>query len=148
MIESGWDGRSLKIAYESYPALPELLINILETDTKSPDEHDSGKVESVFPVLDLLRRAGPPQAESEKIKNLVLGHVCSRVWSIRDMAVQTIATLITKDQWATELEGMLTSDQGLHYLDTNHRYGMLAAVNHVLERGLKYDATNAIGQLD
>lgn len=147
-IESGWDGKSLKIAYESYPSLPGLLINILQTDTVSSVDtglqDDTGAIESVFPVLDLIRRAGPPQAESEKIKSLVLGHLQSRVWAIRDIAAQTISALIPKDNWALEVQRMLVDALDT---DTNHRYGTLCAANYVLERGLKLDPLKLIGKL-
>ena len=133
--EAGWDGRSMKLSYERYPSLPELLLKLLDTDTGGSELVSAptiGAVESVFPALDIVRRAGPPTTLRDEIERCVSIHLSSKVWHIRELAARTISTFMLHEDW---LPSMLTliqsSDETI-----NRIHGIFMAVKFVLERRL------------
>ena len=71
VTEAGWDGKSVRLAYERYPALPDILLNLIATEPNERVAYMSlqiGVVESVFPALDIIRRAGPPKTLRAEIQ--------------------------------------------------------------------------------
>ncbi|KAJ8129317.1 hypothetical protein O1611_g4314 [Lasiodiplodia mahajangana] len=67
-MEAGWDGRTVRIAYHKFEALPSLLVNLLELGKKSSGiTIGTQTAEAVFPALDIIRRAGPPEGHLEKL---------------------------------------------------------------------------------
>ncbi|KAB8289792.1 hypothetical protein EYC80_010425 [Monilinia laxa] len=79
-IEAGWDGRSTKLSYEKYPELPEILLKLLDKETLGIEYTNTpaiGSIESVFPALDIIRRAGPPIMLRNEIKEKVSIHLGS-----------------------------------------------------------------------
>lgn len=146
-IDSGWDGRSIRVSYDRYPSLSGLLLKLLKT--KIPGLEDShlslstGAVESVFPALDIIRRAGPPSSHKEEIYNCVVVHLGSSIWHVREIAARTICTMLLQPSWIDDLtkllEGSLTSQNKLH--------GALLATKFVLERRLELDPSTATGGL-
>ncbi|TRX91324.1 hypothetical protein FHL15_007746 [Xylaria flabelliformis] len=61
-MEAGWDGRTIRISYHKFEALPSLLVNLLEVGKRSSGiTIGTQTAEAVFPALDIIRRAGPPE---------------------------------------------------------------------------------------
>lgn len=145
VTEAGWDGRSIRLSYERYPSLPSLLLKLLDTDTSSHGVTTSpllGAVESVFPALDIIRRAGPPSIDRDEIYRYVLMHLGSKLWHIREIAARTICTLILHANWLQDTLVLITSCGH----STNRLHGVLMAVNFILQRRLILDSGSALGK--
>jgi hypothetical protein len=133
-IEAGWDGRSIKLSYEKYPALPELLLSLLDNNNSEHINASAiGAVQSVFPALDIIRRAGPPMVLRNEIKTGVAAHLGSKVWHIRELAARTMCTFMLHDEWLLALKALLISSNA----STNHTHGVLMTVKFLLERRLE-----------
>ncbi|KIN07335.1 hypothetical protein OIDMADRAFT_108260 [Oidiodendron maius Zn] len=140
--EAGWDGLSIRLSYERYPSLPELLLHLLDTSTNHPDTirtPNTGAVESVFPTLDIIRRAGPPPTHRDEIFKLVAKHLSSRIWHVREIAARTICTLLLHEGWLSDLIVLIDNLQP----SKNHIHGSLLAVKFILERRLELDPLSA-----
>lgn len=144
VTEAGWDGRSIRLSYDRYPALPELLLSLLKTEVKDHGHSEApaiGAVESVFPALDIIRRAGPPDLRRDEIFSVVSTHLSSKVWHIRDLAARTVCTLLLYDEWLSDVSVLIGSA-----MDTNRLHGVLMAIKYLLERRLELDFQTASGK--
>ena len=144
VTEAGWDGRSTRLAYESYPALPQLLLDLMVVgidEQAAVRSRDIGAVESVFPALDIIRRAGPPKTLRGEIFNAVRSYLGSRVWHIRDIAARTICTLLLHDRWLQEVNELLNTCGE----SANELHGVLMAAKYLLERRLELNSATASG---
>jgi hypothetical protein len=145
ITEAGWDGRSTRLSYDRYPSLPGLLLKLLDTDTRSSatlDVPTIGAVESVFPALDIIRRAGPPPTYRDEISRLVSMHLGSQVWHVREIAARTICTLLLHPEWLSSVVALIQSA----HQSVNHFHGVLIAVRLILERRLELDRLSATGE--
>lgn len=146
VTESGWDGRSTRLAYESYPALPQLLLDLMaptvdkQADIGSPE---IGAVESVFPALDIIRRAGPPSSLRTEIFFRIKVHLGSKMWHIRDIAARTMCTILLHNRWFPELVELLYTCTG----STNKVHGVLMAAKYLLERMFELNPASVSGIL-
>ncbi|KAI1502258.1 putative death-receptor fusion protein-domain-containing protein [Biscogniauxia marginata] len=133
-MEAGWDGRSIRIPYHKYKALPELLVNLLELGKGS-----SGIVlgtqtaESVFPALDIIRRAGPPEEFRERLYDIITWYLGSHIWHVREIAARTLCSFLLKPEWL-ESVGTLILDSGT---SANKLHGALLTLKFLLERLLE-----------
>jgi hypothetical protein len=142
LMEAGWDGKSIRLSYDQYPFLPGLLLRLLDTDTNNSETSTFliGVVESVFPALDIIRRAGPPPTHREEIYQCVVMHLGSRLWHVREIAARTICTMLLHGGW---LDAVLELNKGSP-MSSNRLHGVLMAVNFILERRLALDPASAI----
>ncbi|QSZ28922.1 hypothetical protein DSL72_003429 [Monilinia vaccinii-corymbosi] len=134
-IEAGWDGRSTKLSYEKYPELPEILLKLLDKETLGTDDTNTpaiGAIESVFPALDIIRRAGPPVMLRKEIKKKVSIHLGSKFWHTRELAARTMCTFMLNEGWLIDLENLLKKANA----SNNYTHGVLMTINFVLERRL------------
>jgi hypothetical protein len=135
ITEAGWDGRSIKLSYDKYPALPELLLKLLEADASKLEEPSTPKissVESMFPALDIIRRAGPPSTHRDEIYKSISVHLGSKVWHVREIAARTIGTLLLHDDWLPAVIALIETSNH----STNRLHGVLIAIKFALERRL------------
>ena len=138
MIEAGWDGKANRIAYHKYPALVDVLVDLLESgekNTEAPATLDTSGAEAVFPALDIIRRAGPPEALREKLQDLVAKYLADPVWHVREMAARTLCSCYLHDGWLRALRALLKvalADQSSHA--QNHVHGVLLTLKFVFER--------------
>jgi hypothetical protein len=140
--EAGWDGRSIKLSYDRYPALPELLIRLLSLNPDiqtAPGSAEIGAVESVFPALDIIRRAGPPENYRNEIFSSISNHLSSKIWHVRDIAARTICTLLLHDGWLPEVIDLLRTESG----SGNRLHGILLSVRYLLERRFELSPATA-----
>lgn len=132
VAEAGWDGLSIKLSYDKYHALPDLLIKLLDVQTDLPlssaDTEDRA-IQTVFPALDIIRRAGPPMQYRQQIHDLVSRHLGSRVWHVRDIAARTMCTLII-DDWLEFAIALLESCLE----STNRCHGVLMTLKYMFEK--------------
>lgn len=145
VTEAGWDGKSIRLAYERYPALPELLLNLLVAIPKEHLSHmppEISAVESVFPALDIIRRAGPPKKLRAEIHACIKIHLGSSIWHVRDIAARTICTLLLDEKWLEGLTDLFETCGN----STNQIHGVLLATKYLLERRLELHSLTASGR--
>ncbi|KAI1450812.1 putative death-receptor fusion protein-domain-containing protein [Annulohypoxylon stygium] len=130
-IEAGWDGRTIKISYRKFKALPELLVSLLEMGQQSTGVLiGSQTAESVFPALDIIRRAGPPEEVRNKLYSIIAWYLGSRIWHVREIAARTLCSFLLKPDW-TESIARLLQDCGS---SANKLHGALLTLKFLLER--------------
>lgn len=145
VTEAGWDGRSVRLSYERYPSLPELLLKLLDTDIDTSESSNSpliGAVESVFPALDIIRRAGPPATHRDEIYKCVASHLGSKIWHVREIAARTICTMMLRETWLQDVLDLI----GNSNRSANSLHGALMAVKFVLERRFELNPATGIGE--
>jgi hypothetical protein len=145
VAEAGWDGRSIRLFYERYPALPELLLRILSSESEQESSASFpgiGNVESVFPALDIIRRAGPPERLRDEIYICVSNHLASKIWHVRDIAARTICTLLLHDSWLPATVNLIETCGKL----ANQHHGILMSIKYLLERRLELKVVTKPGR--
>lgn len=144
-MEAGWDGRSIRLSYDRYPSLPELLVKLLNTSTSNTETITGpmiGAIESVFPALDIIRRAGPPPTHRYKIFGLVSKHLGSRIWHIREIAARTLCTLLLQENWISDIISLIESLEQ----SANTAHGLLLAIKFTLDRRLELYPLSSTGE--
>jgi hypothetical protein len=147
VTEAGWDGKSIRLVYERYPTLPEILLNLMAAEPNEFEGHTSpqvGTVQSVFPALDIIRRAGPPKKLRIEIYSSIKVHLGSNLWHVRDIAARTICTLLLEEGWLEGLTDLLETCGG----SSNQIHGVLLATKYFLERRLELKLLIASGNLE
>lgn len=89
-----------RLAYDRYPGLLELLRQLLNhVPSHVPGNgtgHQESAPESLFPALDLLRRAPPPSEARGGFIPLILAAAASSQWHIREAAARAFAALASE----------------------------------------------------
>lgn len=135
MIEAGWDGKANRIRYHRYPNLPQVLLNLLSEGRGSLDAAETGTVESVFPALDMIRRAGPPDHLRFELQLHISKYLASSVWHMREMAARTLCSCLLNDQWIIAVQDLWKYVlQGSTGRRSNHAQGVLMTAKFVFER--------------
>ncbi|KAI2469215.1 putative death-receptor fusion protein-domain-containing protein [Annulohypoxylon bovei var. microspora] len=130
-IEAGWDGRTIKIPYHKFKALPALLVSLLEMGQQSKGVLiGSQTAESVFPALDIIRRAGPPEEVRNKLYSIIAWYLGSHIWHVREIASRTLCSFLLKPGW-TDSIGSLLENCGN---SANKLHGALLTLKFLLER--------------
>ncbi|KAK1750774.1 thyroid adenoma-associated protein [Echria macrotheca] len=132
-IESGWDGHSVRISYNKYPTLPGVILGLLQPGVQAVDEVSSSAAEAVFPALDIIRRAGPPDEYREELRVCIEGYLGSKIWHVREMAARTLCSFLLQTDWVAELGAMLGSCGAE---ETNRLHGVLLTARFIIERKL------------
>lgn len=135
-IDAGWDGKATRLRYHQYPVLPGVLLNLLRTG-KDVMRPSTGTIaaESVFPALDIIRRAGPPEALRDELFSLVTEYLGSSVWHVRDMAARALCSFMLHDGWIDALKGVVYGrQQGISLQRSNQLHGALLTIKYVFER--------------
>ncbi|KAK2050667.1 hypothetical protein LZ31DRAFT_512065 [Colletotrichum somersetense] len=138
-LEAGWDGKTTRLQYHKYPVLPGVLLNLLRSGREVMKPTTLGSTiaaESVFPALDMVRRAGPPDASRDELYGLVAGYLASPVWHVREMAARALCSFLLKhDDWVVAAAAIV--DDALAAAPAsrnNHVHGALLTVKAVFER--------------
>lgn len=130
-IEAGWDGRTVKIPYHKFKALPALLVNLLEMGQQSKGVLiGSQTAESVFPALDIIRRAGPPEEFRDRLYDIIAWYLGSRIWHVREIAARTLCSFLLKPGWLGSVEDLLANSG----TSANKSHGTLLTLKFLLER--------------
>ncbi|KAI1754344.1 putative death-receptor fusion protein-domain-containing protein [Xylaria castorea] len=133
-MEAGWDGRTVKISYRKFEALPSLLVNLLELGQKSSGiTMGTQTAEAVFPALDIIRRAGPPEGYLQKLYDIISWYLGSHIWHVREIAARTLCSLLLTSAWLQSIELLITGTGE----SSNKLHGALLTIRFLLERLLQ-----------
>ncbi|GJC86686.1 uncharacterized protein ColLi_09524 [Colletotrichum liriopes] len=138
-LEAGWDGKTTRLQYHKYPILPSVLLNLLRSGREVMQPTTLGSTiaaESVFPALDIVRRAGPPDASRDELYGLVAGYLASPVWHVREMAARALCSFLLKDDdWVAAAAAIVDDSLAAAPASrNNHIHGALLTVKAVFER--------------
>ncbi|GKT87820.1 HEAT repeat protein [Colletotrichum tofieldiae] len=138
-LEAGWDGKTTRLQYHKYPILPSVLLNLLRSGREVMQPTTLGSTiaaESVFPALDIVRRAGPPDASRDELYGLVTGYLASPVWHVREMAARALCSFLLKDDdWVAAAAAIVDDSLAAAPASrNNHIHGALLTVKAVFER--------------
>ncbi|KAI1144095.1 hypothetical protein F5Y05DRAFT_363612 [Hypoxylon sp. FL0543] len=130
-IEAGWDGRTVKIPYHKFRSLPALLVNLLQMGQQSSGVLiGTQTAESVFPALDIIRRAGPPEEFRDKLYDIIAWYLGSRIWHVREIAARTLCSFLLGPGWLDSVSDLISSSGS----SANKLHGALLAFKFLLER--------------
>ncbi|KAK3682638.1 putative death-receptor fusion protein-domain-containing protein [Podospora appendiculata] len=130
-IESGWDGVSIRISYSKYPTLPGVILGLLQSAGEVLGEAShTAAAEAVFPALDIIRRAGPPEENRAELWKHIEGYLGSRIWHVREIAAKTLCSFLLQEDWIAGIERLLENSEN----DANRLHGVLLTTRFVLER--------------
>ncbi|KAK7711354.1 hypothetical protein SLS64_005377 [Diaporthe eres] len=132
-MEAGWDGKTLRISYTKYPSLPPILLNLLQSGQLAMEPGtltSSSAAESVFPALDIIRRAGPPESHRNELYRLITRYLGSQQWHVREIAARTLCSFLLNENWLSSVRSLLEESRG----SANRLHGTLLTVRFFLER--------------
>lgn len=138
MIEAGWDGKANRVAYHRYPNLPAVLRTLLMSGHQMLAQKTatvSAAAEAVFPALDIIRRAGPPELLRDEIQEHVAAYLSSPVWHVRELAARTLCSCLLHEGWfpvVKELIHEAVNAWGSNRLNRVH--GVLLTLKCLVER--------------
>ncbi|KAK0736952.1 putative death-receptor fusion protein-domain-containing protein [Apiosordaria backusii] len=130
IIESGWDGNSVRISYNKYPELPDIVLGLLQADDVDAGLANSAAAEAVFPALDIIRRAGPPEEHRDELRKRIENYLGSKIWHVREIAARTLCSFLLREDWVSEI-GKLLEQAGT---SSNRLHGALLTARFVIER--------------
>lgn len=131
IIESGWDGVSVRISYNKYPTLPGVILGLLESANKALGEDaKTAAAEAVFPALDIIRRAGPPESYRAELQGHIEGYLDSHLWHVREIAARTLCSFLLQGNWVAKIQRLLEESEDR----ANRIHGVLLLTRFVLER--------------
>jgi hypothetical protein len=142
-MESGWDGKSVKINYDAYPTMAGLLQTLLEVDQHTNEklrEPAIAVVNLVIPALSIISRAGPPPSRKEAIFKSVMSHLGSPQWHVREQAARAICIMMLSMEWKDGVIALLETPTN----SANRRHGLLMAAKAILERRIALDPATAL----
>ena len=130
-IESGWDGVSIRISYNKYPTLPGVILGLLQSADEISDDSQNAAAEAVFPALDIIRRAGPPEENRAELFRRIEGYLGSHLWHVREIAARTLCSFLLQGDWVSEIERLLAAQTEIK---ANRLHGVLLTTRFVIER--------------
>lgn len=134
-METGWDGRTLRLSYTKYSTLPPILLSLLQSGQRAMEPStlaQSSAAESVFPALEIIRRAGPPESHRDELYGYITRYLGSRQWHVREIAARTLCSFLLGGDWLTSVKALLEESRS----SANMLHGTLLAVKFFLERTL------------
>jgi hypothetical protein len=132
--------RTSRFSYDDYPSLVGILSDLLNPEgplkqsiESTPDSSsplDLHGAEGVFPALQILRQARPPEANLELIVTSVEKLFASPHWHLRDMAARTVVSLLPAYQLYSVAFSLLFAEHKSH----NLQQGTLLAVKYIIRK--------------
>lgn len=134
-MDAGWDGKAAKIHYRRYPVLPVVLLNLLRSG-RGAMEPSTGTIaaEAVFPALDIIRRAGPPETTRDELYHLISEYLGSSVWHVREMAARALCSFLLHQEWVQALRGIIKTAGESRASQANRLHGVLLTIKYVFDR--------------
>jgi len=109
--------KSSRFSYDSFPSLPKILLDLLDPNGPLKQSLENGVdggspldlhgAEGVFPALQILRQARPPQPYLDLIKISVTTLFSSPHWHLREMAARTFVSLCSINELHATASSML-----------------------------------------
>ncbi|KAH3938806.1 hypothetical protein HBH70_243090 [Parastagonospora nodorum] len=144
--------RTSRFSYDDYPSLVTILTDLLnpegplkqsiESAPASGSPLDLHGAEGVFPALQILRQARPPETHLDVIVASVERLLASPHWHLRDMAARTVVSLRPVHQLHDAIFALLSKRTESH----NVRHGTLLAVKYIVRKLLQ--SPDALNQED
>ncbi|KAJ4268477.1 hypothetical protein NW762_002540 [Fusarium torreyae] len=137
LMEAGWDGKANRIAYHRYPSLPKTLLHLLKSGHQmiASIAASSAAAESVFPALDIIRRAGPPEVLRQELQTHIAKYLASPVWHVREIAARTLCSCLLHAQWLDTITSLAAVSVRSQIGDVqNHVHGVLLALKYIIDR--------------
>ncbi|KAF3769930.1 hypothetical protein M406DRAFT_246934 [Cryphonectria parasitica EP155] len=134
-METGWDGKTLRLSYTKYSSLPPILLNLLQSGERAMEPStltQSSAAESVFPALEIIRRAGPPESHREELYRYITYYLGSRQWHVREIAARTLCSFLMNEDWVVRISELFEQTRG----SANRLHGTLLTVKVLLDRRL------------
>ncbi|KAF2015270.1 HEAT repeat protein-like protein [Aaosphaeria arxii CBS 175.79] len=139
--------RSSRFSYNNYPTLVGILIGLLDpngplkksmTTAEGGSPMDLHGAEGVFPALQILRQAPPPEESRQLITQSVFHLLGSPHWHLRDMAARTIVSLKYPHEYIDTVVTLLSSIK-ISKTSHNAQHGILSCVKYLLRKYLQDD---------
>jgi hypothetical protein len=135
--------KTSRFSYDNYPSLVGILSALLnpegplkqsiEDTPNNSSPFDLHGAEGVFPALQILRQARPPDDSLEPIVVSVEKLLTSPHWHLRDMAARTIVSLQPVHQLYKAAFTLLSTRNSFH----NLQHGILLAVKYMIRKLLR-----------
>jgi hypothetical protein len=118
----------MSISFQKYPGLTQLLTKLL---TSAESETETQKI---FPALEIIVEKVPSLADNDDalLRGLVLRHVKSSIWLVRDQAARVYASLLQPTGILKSLELEVYADA--EPLSQKHIHGKLLCIRYALLR--------------
>lgn len=135
---------NMTLSFERYTGLTQLLAQLLtsaaEVRSSSDDNTStsglavSNETEKVFPALEIITEKVPSMTDDDDalLRGLVLRHVNSTIWAIRDQAARVYASLLHANDMLSSLGALLECNPAS--LSQIHLHGKLLCVRFTLLR--------------
>ncbi|KAJ6138874.1 Armadillo-like helical [Penicillium samsonianum] len=122
-----------RITFPKYPGLLELLSGLLTTTQGEAAEGTEIITERVFPALELVGDKVPSLDDptDEMLRGLVLQHLSSPVWGVREHAARVYASLLTRQHIPEDLRTLITAPSKI---TENYVHGVALCVRYALRR--------------
>lgn len=136
-MEAGWDGKANRIAYHRYSSLPTTLLHLLKSGHQmmASIAASSAAAESVFPALDIIRRAGPPEVLRDELQIHIAKYLASPVWHVREIAARTLCSCLLHAQWLDSITSLAAESVRSQIGNVqNHVHGVLLALKYTIDR--------------
>jgi hypothetical protein len=134
--------KTSRFSYHSYPSLVDIIKNLLNPEgplKESLDTPESNSpmdlhgAEGVFPALQILRQAMPPEDYRMQILQSITKLLSSPHWHMRDMAARTITALYRPNELLTGVKWLLDNFEE----SSNAKHGKLLCIKYCAIRGLQ-----------
>ncbi|KAH7408541.1 putative death-receptor fusion protein-domain-containing protein [Phaeosphaeria sp. MPI-PUGE-AT-0046c] len=132
-----------RFSYDDYPSLVGILSDLLDPEgalkqsiESTPSNNsplDLHGAEGVFPALQILRQARPPESNLQFIVASIEKLLTSTHWHLRDMAARTVVALRPVHKLREAAFALLSSQHKSH----NLQHGTLLAVKYMLRKALQ-----------
>lgn len=136
---SGFGGSSgsepgSKVSFPKYPGLLELLSKLLRSSGETVAEGTDIVTERVFPALELIGEKIPTYNDNNDtlLCGLVLEHLKSPVWGIREHAARVYASLLTRANILDDVRRLVDLMQG--NVTENYVHGTALCIRYSLRR--------------
>lgn len=132
--------KTSRFSYDNFPSLVDILSNLLNPegplkdslegapDSSSP--FDLHGAEGVFPALQILRQAQPPESHLVSLRLSVERLLASPHWHMRDMAARTMTSLYPTHHLYEAVCALLRIKDRSH----NTQHGKLLTVRYMLKK--------------
>ncbi|KAJ5835407.1 Armadillo-like helical [Penicillium robsamsonii] len=122
-----------RITFPKYPGLLELLSGLLTTTQGEAAEGTEIITERVFPALELVGDKVPnlDDPTDEMLRGLVLEHLSSPVWGVREHAARVYASLLTRQHIPDDLCTLVKLPSKI---TENYVHGVALCVRYALRR--------------
>ncbi|KAJ5742420.1 uncharacterized protein N7511_011439 [Penicillium nucicola] len=121
-----------RIAFPKYPGLLELLSGLLTTTQGEAAEGTEIITERVFPALELVGDKVPSNdGTDEMLRDLVIAHLSSPVWGVREHAARVYASLLSRTNIPQTLRELVALPSNI---TENYVHGVAMCVRYALRR--------------